>query len=184
MQNPKNKDLSTLGGDQSPLFEDDLVAFFFEYAVKVNGAQPPKTIRSRMVVKIKEAIKDRADRDLIRATIKRMVDDALTPASFEEVMWKMQHEIATGDTQEVRDLVRRFMEANGNEWPTGTRWAAGTHSGRYVQDVLGFDRPDRYHEKMKWGRPSREDVVACLKALDAAGVDITRRGISDRDVPA
>jgi hypothetical protein len=61
--------------------------------------------------------------------------------------------------------VDAFVAENKGKWPTGSRWARGSHGGRYVQDPLGYDWPTHL---VPWGRPSKADVARALRDREAA----------------
>jgi hypothetical protein len=57
------------------------------------------------------------------------------------------------------ELAHEHINTHG--WPTGSRWVHGTHSGAYIQDPLGADRPTY---SVPWGRPTIEAIQAALEA--------------------
>jgi hypothetical protein len=61
--------------------------------------------------------------------------------------------------QSDHPLARAYVKEHG--WPTGTRWAYGSHAGRYVQDALGRDRATY---SVPWGRPTLDDIEMALTA--------------------
>jgi hypothetical protein len=71
-----------------------------------------------------------------------------------------------------RSEVDAFIAAHGGKWPTGSRWARGSHGGQYVQDPLGYDWPSY---PVPWGRPSKAAIAQALHPpADRAGKDPQR----------
>lgn len=54
-------------------------------------------------------------------------------------------------------LARAYVDEHG--WPTGTRWARGSHAGSYVKDALGHDRAPY---PVPWSRPTLAEVELAL----------------------
>jgi hypothetical protein len=61
------------------------------------------------------------------------------------------------DERSKRSKAQAYVAEHG--WPTGSRWARGTHAGTYVKDALGHDHPTY---PVPWGRPSIDDIERAL----------------------
>lgn len=55
-------------------------------------------------------------------------------------------------------LARAYVAQHG--WPTGTSWVRGSHSGAYVRDPLGHDKPPY---AVPWPSPSLAEIEGALE---------------------
>ncbi len=60
--------------------------------------------------------------------------------------------------EEARQRVRDYIDEHG--WPTGARFVRGTHSGAYVPDLWGTERPD---DDGYYPHPSFQDLVDSMR---------------------
>lgn len=150
----------------------DLVGFFVDEARAQNdGAEPPRTMKSRVGKEIAVAIKEGQHPDLIRETIRRIVRRGISPAKFQDVLWQVQCDLK-GSTVEESSMLTAYIAhikvTHGLYWPTGSRWVRGTAAGTFVPDPLGCDKPTY---PVEWTSPSRQSVIAALKEKHDASND-------------
>lgn len=70
---------------------------------------------------------------------------------------------SSGKAKRPRGAASAYVAANG--WPTGSRFARGSHSGQFVQDPLGHDRPPH---PVPWDKPSLAEIERALRERGAA----------------
>jgi hypothetical protein len=63
-----------------------------------------------------------------------------------------------------RSEVSAFIADHGGKWPTGSRFARGSHGGQYVPDPLGYDWPSY---SVPWGCPTKADIAQALRKRGA-----------------
>jgi hypothetical protein len=102
-----------------------------------------------------EAIAEDALREFVRRRSR-------TPLALNDIVVEqgMNDSDVVAARPEVRKRASEWIEANG--WPTGARFVRGTHSGSYVYDPLGLEKP--MESDWPYRKPSFDDICEALAA--------------------
>lgn len=119
----------------------------------------PKKYVARLAREVKELLAEGIDPRLIEEGALACVAKGSDPAVLSTFIVQAHQGALTPIEQEQLD---DLLASTRLRWPTGTRFAHGTHGGRYVQDPLGVDQPPY---SVPWGRPSRHEVKEALRLL-------------------
>jgi hypothetical protein len=135
-----------------------LVAHFVETARDRNEADPPRRLVGQIATEIAKLIKEGISNDALTAGIELLVEKGQDPSTLPSMVFTAQSRLR-GVSLEEQTLLREFLTEHGGRWPTGSSWVHGMAAGTYVQDPLGFDRPNY---DVEWGKPTKKQVVAAL----------------------
>lgn len=159
-------------GTEAELVEyGNLVGFYVDKYREFHGEVPPRQFRDRFGREIGKLIKEHVSGDVLRLALEIAAERGLNPDQLVNAVVTAQTSPRRSVAKASNSLLDRFLIEHDGAWPTGTRMIRGTHSADWVQDVLGYDKAPY---PVVWGRPKRDAVIAALKALDDAGVDVAR----------
>jgi hypothetical protein len=136
-----------------------LVARYVDCCRELNGHPPPDSVKGRFA-KVAAKHVDRYPDGVLIAATEILVERGLSPSLFGDCI---QQAFAVERKATRKTETAAIREVFDGGWPTGARFVRGSHSGSYVYDPLGRDKPPSQWEH---SYPRREEVLAALK--DAA----------------
>lgn len=153
-------DTNDYGTDEPKSARPAPAQYYVDYTNQLYGFKPHKSLIGRMGTVAKNVAKDESiTENVLYRAIEIVVEKEMDPGSLYLATFQAQTEKKKESARKENKIFNDFLKENGG-WPTGARFARGTHSGHYVYDPLGYDRPPA---DFPFTKPRREDIIEALR---------------------